>query len=334
MLESNRTMCGIGGLVGFGTGYVTDSSAVVTMSIINHKPTTEEFMGGIWSCGYPDIENCTTVTDMYATTLGYTHNGGIIGMHHIHENGLVYNGYIRNCTSDCSLFLFGHSKHPHQHNGPIAGERLNRYVQISNNTVIEYNLNKTRDYDLILRPCMCENPEYAQEVTEYTCTEYGYTTYTCESCGYSYTDNYVLPAHRQGEFVTVREPSYEQEGLIEQRCTVCQELLYSKSIPKLIYAESINLNYESIKIDYKSTRQLSAALSPSNAENTNVVWSSSDETIVTVDQNGTIYGVKKGEAVIACASQDGNTVAECTVKVTYSFRQWLIRILLFGWLWY
>lgn len=34
--------------------------------------------------------------------------------------------------------------------------------------------------------------EYTSEVTEPTCTEKGYTTYTC-ACGYSYKDNYVNP---------------------------------------------------------------------------------------------------------------------------------------------
>ena len=32
---------------------------------------------------------------------------------------------------------------------------------------------------------------YTEKVTEATCTEQGYTTYTCSTCGYSYNDNYV-----------------------------------------------------------------------------------------------------------------------------------------------
>ena len=39
---------------------------------------------------------------------------------------------------------------------------------------------------------MCENPQYTKTITESTDEQYGYTTYTCSQCGYTYTDNYTL----------------------------------------------------------------------------------------------------------------------------------------------
>ena len=68
-----------------------------------------------------------------------------------------------------------------------------------------------------------------------------------------------------------------------------------------------------------------------------ISYESSDTNFATVDQNGKIYGAKKGTATITCTVTDsnGNTVQDtCNVTVKYSFGQWLIVILLFGWIWY
>lgn len=46
---------------------------------------------------------------------------------------------------------------------------------------------------------------------------------------------------------------------------------------------------------------------------------------------------KKGTATITCTVTDsnGNTVTDtCNVTVKYNFGQWLIVIILFGWIWY
>ncbi len=54
---------------------------------------------------------------------------------------------------------------------------------------------------------VCEH-DYVPEVTPPTCTEDGYTTYTCSKCGNSYVDDYVdAPGHTPGEPVTENETS-------------------------------------------------------------------------------------------------------------------------------
>ena len=54
--------------------------------------------------------------------------------------------------------------------------------------------------------------EYAETVIEPTCTEQGYTVYTCD-CGYSYTDNYVdAIGHEFTDYVSDHNAYYNSDG--------------------------------------------------------------------------------------------------------------------------
>ncbi len=64
------------------------------------------------------------------------------------------------------------------------------------------------------------------------------------------------------------------------------------------------------------TISLSATVSPSNASNKSVVWSSSNSAIATVDQNGTVKGIATGSVTITATSADGSNVkANKVIKV-------------------
>lgn len=66
-----------------------------------------------------------------------------------------------------------------------------------------------------------------------------------------------------------------------------------------------------------STMQLTATTTPSNAEGT-YIWSSNNDNILTVDQSGTVTGVRQGTATVALnyTSPDGNTTLAATHDVT------------------
>ena len=61
---------------------------------------------------------------------------------------------------------------------------------------------------------------YKDVVTAPTCTEQGYTTYTC-ICGDTYVDDYVDAMHTRGEGVVTTEPTEEAVGVMTYTCTVC-----------------------------------------------------------------------------------------------------------------
>ena len=64
------------------------------------------------------------------------------------------------------------------------------------------------------------------------------------------------------------------------------------------------------------TVQLHATVEPENAADNSVTWTSSDETIATVDQDGNVKALKQGEATIRVAANDGSgKYAEQKIKV-------------------
>ena len=86
-------------------------------------------------------------------------------------------------------------------------------------------------YDQELRPDMCEQPVYTEVVTEPDCENFGYTTYTCTECGYSYTDRYTLRQHDVLEWTLTKEPTTEEEGQSTGYCACGME--HTKPEPKL-----------------------------------------------------------------------------------------------------
>ena len=77
--------------------------------------------------------------------------------------------------------------------------------------------------------------------------------------------------------------------------------------------ESITLNQTNITLDEGESTTLKATVTPKDATDKTVTWSSSDESIVTVDQNGTINAIKQGSADILANA--GDKQATCSITV-------------------
>ena len=337
-LEMTNRMCGVSGIAGFGFGKVTDSRADVTMSLVDANQTIncEEFLGGVLACGYSDIEGCEVKVRGYTSVYGYVHNGGLVGMHHIHTSDRSRNGYVRNCTVDAKISFFEKVGSRRAYCKPYIGETLDaKNMTLSGNTTTEYERNEDFTYSTILLPEEVIAPQYTKEVIDPTCTEQGYTQYVYDT-GEIFKDSYTEPSHIAGEWEVVAEPNYEDNGLQIKECIVCGQLLEEEEIPKLeyIYVSSCDLDESDLSLNYKSTGQLTVSVLPGNATNPDVVWTSSDNDIASVDENGLIKANGRGDAVITCEASDGTAASECNVSVRYTFGQWLIVIFLFGWIWY
>lgn len=84
-----------------------------------------------------------------------------------------------------------------------------------------------------------------------------------------------------------------------------------------IYVEEVKINGRSKKIDIGETYQVEATVSPVDAYNPKVIWSSSDEAIATVDENGLVTGASAGNVTITCMSED-NPNKFASMRITVS----------------
>ena len=84
--------------------------------------------------------------------------------------------------------------------------------------------------------------------------------------------------------------------------------------PKIV--SSIVLSETEITLNEGESAKLFATVSPDNANNKSVIWTSSDETVATVSQDGRVTANSKGKAYITAHSTDGSDIsASCPVKV-------------------
>ncbi len=77
----------------------------------------------------------------------------------------------------------------------------------------------------------------------------------------------------------------------------------------------VSLNQSTLALVPNGTATLVATLIPADAKATNLIWSSSDPTVVTVDANGNVKALKEGTATVTVTTEDGKYKAECTVTV-------------------
>ena len=77
---------------------------------------------------------------------------------------------------------------------------------------------------------------------------------------------------------------------------------------------AITLNPTSITLTEGESDVINATISPSNASNKKVIWSSSDASVASVSE-GKVTGIAKGTAIITAIADDNGKSANCTVIV-------------------
>ena len=82
-----------------------------------------------------------------------------------------------------------------------------------------------------------------------------------------------------------------------------------------IMPEEIKLIVDNRAITVGSTIQIIAKIIPVNATDRDLVWTSSDPDIATVDENGVVKGIKSGKVTITVMTKDGKVVANITITI-------------------
>lgn len=115
----------------------------------------------------------------------------------------------------------------------------------------------------------------------------------------------VVTAHKVGQ--TSIHAIANDGGGAKATCTITVD-------PTMV--SSITLSQENLSIRKNHTAQLSAIVAPTDATNASFIWSSTNEDVAKVSEDGVISAIAPGDAVIKATSQDGSQVeASCQVKV-------------------
>ena len=81
-------------------------------------------------------------------------------------------------------------------------------------------------------------------------------------------------------------------------------------------ATGININQTTLSLEVNQTSQLTATVVPDNTSNKNVIWSSKDDNIASVNSNGLVTAKTTGSTIITVTTTDGsNKSASCNITV-------------------
>ena len=118
----------------------------------------------------------------------------------------------------------------------------------------------------------------------------------------SVDENGVVTAHKSGTAIVIAETD---DGSIAKTCQV--------TVNNSTKGFELSSKAEYIGVD--ASVQLKGVFIPENAENKAVIWTTSDSTIATVDENGLVTGKKAGSVVITATTIDGGHKDYCIVRV-------------------
>ena len=90
----------------------------------------------------------------------------------------------------------------------------------------------------------------------------------------------------------------------------CSVKVNSKPVP----ISAISLDKTHIELEEGKKDTLKVSISPDNATNKNILWTSSDNEIAVVE-NGVVIAMKEGTATINAISEDGEKKASCSITV-------------------
>lgn len=137
---------------------------------------------------------------------------------------------------------------------------------------------------------------------------------TNKNVSYESDDNNIATVTQDGEISAVGEGTTivwvtTEDGQFKAGCKV-----HVSNTAHLV--KEIELNETELTLAVGETFQLTAAIKPSYANNKNVVWSSKNAQIATVDETGLVTAITGGGTRIFASSEDGGAVSVCNLRVS------------------
>lgn len=144
---------------------------------------------------------------------------------------------------------------------------------------------------------------------------YAFQNFTLSTAAQTYSFNYTC-----SETLALSEPNfalkfYLAKGVISD---VWLDKVVIEDITGAIPVTDVSVTPELVVLNVGQTWQLNKLVEPATASNQNVVWSSSNSSIVAVSSAGVVSAVSPGIATITASSVDGNHSAVAAVRVAAS----------------
>lgn len=148
-------------------------------------------------------------------------------------------------------------------------------------------------------------------------------SYSAQSDGYAGTTDLVIltfsckvdsdSAFEEKSVGITVDTCFDNEDLDEHNVTV--KTAKVKVEKKKVAVTGVTLNKTTLSMKDGETATLTATVAPSDADNKNVTWTSSDTAVATVT-DGTVKALKTGTTKITVKTEDGSKTAECIITVT------------------
>ncbi len=152
----------------------------------------------------------------------------------------------------------------------------------------------------------------------------GFTTVYGSSSTYCYADDKLYWEHNPGQEIVCIDPANGDVSVLGSMpnyttLTGITTIPDPEDLPELNTGHAVTdviLNVNELLLAPGVSKPLSVTIVPFEAENQAVTWSSSNENVATVDENGVVNGISAGEATITVTSVDGGHTDTCLVRVT------------------
>ena len=100
-------------------------------------------------------------------------------------------------------------------------------------------------------------------------------------------------------------------AMVADKIATCTVTVITDVIP----VEEIELNQTSLTIAEGQSETLFVTISPSNATDKSVIWTSTNPSVAAVDKDGRVTAVSYGKVSITATTSDGGYTATCAVTV-------------------
>lgn len=118
----------------------------------------------------------------------------------------------------------------------------------------------------------------------------------------------------KGEGTLPVEFTAHQADLENMEYAPCAIYMFDATVP--IPVTGVSLNHSTLSINTGDIEPLVATIAPTNATNIAVTWASDDNTVVSVDNKGSVTGISIGNAnIIATSADNPAAIATCAITV-------------------